>query len=368
MLNNLTNGTPFFIKSIYTKQNIFLNDYYQTDIIPFKENGPQSSSVSFIKTNTLKAAIGEQLERSSLYINNKRMLDQHISGVNMATSEKTLVPLYRILLNWSVPVLKNMNLNGLFNDTCGAACHVTSSSSINTAFLECFERQCLLYSWFTKANAIKLNTTSLIKDFTINRILEMASFHISELHLFDISLCEEVKVILSIGIGKDTKGVGLCANWSYKDAIIGSLSELFQYITINQNNDNIKHMLKGDNDDSLNPLLYGHHFLNVSPSALKSDFQYLYNCPLINVDLTIESMSPSSLSDKVNIISNKTGLDFVLCYIPPINKYFSTKTVKVLSPRGFPHMYAAKINPNEIEFLKTHRNEFHNIGRMIPFG
>ena len=253
-------GTSFLIESLNIKDSLFRQQYYQTNVLPFSHNGPQSSSIDFKKISSIRAAIGEQLERSSIYINNKRFKDFFVNGIDMLTGDEVRVPTYRLLLNWAIPLFNELDLSDLYNDTCGAASHIDSFNTINTAFLECFERQCLLYNWFTQSPGKRLDI-SLLNDIPeVSRIIRMAKQHVEEVHLFDISLYDGIKVIITLAFGKETKGVGLCAGWNYKNAILGSLKELFQYITVDVKSiDEIDSDF--DKDNVSNPLFYGLHFL-----------------------------------------------------------------------------------------------------------
>lgn len=62
----------------------------------------------------------------------------------------------------------------------------------------------------------------------------MSRIHVDEIFMYDISLCDEVKVVITIAFGAKTKGVGISADWDYQGAITGSLKELFQYVTVEQ--------------------------------------------------------------------------------------------------------------------------------------
>lgn len=360
-------GTPFVLRKLQIKQNTFNKDYYQCDVIPFSENGPPANSISFNKKNAIKAAIGEHLERTSVYVNNKRFKQEMITGINMITSEEVTIPLYRILLNWSSPILENIVQSEKYNDTCGLACHTSSYNCIQSAFFEFFERQCLLYNWFTGSSGKKINMAALMKDEKIKNLLEMAYFHVEEVHFFDISLSDDIKVVISLAFGAETKGVGLCAGWNYKQAIMGSIKELFQYITVQHQRKEIS-----DNEDLTDPLYYSTHFLNqVNSETLRRDFHYLIaksepiDIEIGEDDLTITEQAFNSI---IRGIVKELDLDLILCYIPELYTGINTKIAKILTTKGFHHMYAAKIVPTEVPFLQHHKQEFCNIGKMIPFG
>jgi hypothetical protein len=57
-----------------------------------------------------------------------------------------------------------------------------------------------------------------------------------------------------------------------------------------------------------------------------------------------------------------------LCYVPELYKGINTKIAKILTTKGFHHMYAKKIDPTKISLLQNDNKEFYNIGKMIPFG
>ncbi|MCE5168302.1 YcaO-like family protein [Paenibacillus profundus] len=369
MINTRNNGTPFILKRIQIKQNTFMNDYFQCDIIPFPENGPPASSVSFKMNSALKAAIGEHLERTSVYVNNKRFKNLTLTAYNMITWEPVLLPLHRILLNWSVPIFKQVDLINTFNDTCGLACHTTSFNCVQSAFFEFFERQCLLYNWFTSSPGKQLYLKHLLKDGDLRKLIKMAYHHVEELYFFDISIHCDVKVIISIALGEKTKGVGLCAHWGYKDAILGSIKELFQYITIEQ----FDNTLNGKQIDNnlTDPLYYSKHFMNhVNSCTLKKDFDYLIsNSEYTNINASQSlSVSKEEFNTIAKKISSEVNMDLILCYIPQLYQGINTKIVKILTTKGFYHMFAAEIDPHKVPILEAYDGELQNIGKMIPFG
>lgn len=357
-------GTPFVLKTVRVKQNSFLKDYFQCDLIPFEENGPPASSVNFNKRSAIKAAIGEYLERTSVYINNGRFKQKDIIGLNMATYEKVKIPLYRVLLNWGVRPLNEQNLEGLYNDTCGLASHTTSFLSIQSAFFEFFERQSLLYSWFTNLPGRRIKHSDLYKDPDLENQINMAFRHIEELNFFDISISEKVKVIICIATGKDVKGVGLSANWDYKNATLGAIKELFQYITTGEGHSN------NTNENEFDPLYYSNYFMNeVNSESLKNDFHYLIsNSPNIEVDISNEvKIEEKDFGKIIADLSNELKIDFILCFVPIITNQISTKIVKILTTKGFHHMFTSAILPEKIQMLKDY-SIFYNKGKVIPFG
>lgn len=368
MLKKRRNGTPFILERIQMKQNTFMNDYFQCDIIPFSENGPPASSVSFEKKSALKAAIGEHLERTSVYVNNKRFKNLLLKAYDISTWEPVVLPLHRILLNWSTPIFNDVDLLNIFNDTCGLACHTTSYSCIQSAFFEFFERQSLLYNWFTRSPGKQISLDNISRDDELRKLVEMAFHHVEELYFFDISIHRDIKVVISIALGNRTKGVGLSAHWGYKDAISGSIKELFQYITIEQNKTSNREQ---DESNLIDPLYYSKHFMNyVNSNSLKKDFEYLIKTsgnPDINVSQSV-SVNEKEFNDITKNISKALNLDLLLCYIPPLYKGINTKMIKILTTKGFPHMFAAQIDPYKIPILERYEGKFFNIGKMIPFG
>ncbi|HBU84561.1 MAG TPA: hypothetical protein DEF35_23405 [Paenibacillus sp.] len=366
MLKNPINGTPFMVERFQVKQNSFLLDYFQSDIIPYSENGPPASAIDFDKSRSIKAAIGEHIERVSVFNNYSRFKDQLIEGINMSSGEVELFPLYRILLNWNDPILRKLNLYNIYSDTCGMASHSSSQQSINSAFLECIERQSLLFSWFTKSPAKRI-CLKYLKNMDLEHILKMSNIHVDEIHMYDISLCDEVKVVMTIAFGDQTKGVGISADWNYQSAIKGSLKEIFQYITVKQP---IKNSYTQKNEDSVDPLLYSHYFMEkLNKDELRSEFRYLESSDQVGSESLKEDKTNSDeFYNTVKLISSKLEMDFNLCYIPALDGRSNSKVVKVMTNRGFHHMYAAKIDPNEISILKSYQGRLHNIGKMLPFG
>ncbi|MDR0267854.1 YcaO-like family protein [Paenibacillus sp.] len=359
-------GTPFVLKTMSVKQNSFLRDYFKCDITPFEENGPPASSVRFNKKGALKAAVGEYLERSSVFINNGRFKQENIIGIDMTTHAEVTIPLYRMLLHWGVPPLNKQNLEGLYSDTCGLASHITSFQSIQSAFFEFFERQSLLYGWFTNTPGKRIEISDLQKDPDLKEQIDMAFGYIDELHFIDISLSEKAKVIICIATGKEIKGVGLSAHWDYKNAILGTIKELFQYIAAKGSRYDDNNI----NENEVDALYYSKHFMNeVNSESLKSDFNYLIsNSKNIEIDIFDRvEIKEVDFGKIIAELSNELEIDFILCFVPVITDRIRTKIVKIMTTRGFHHMFTSAILPEEIPMLKGH-HVFYNKGKVIPFG
>jgi|GEM_PF-2328939 len=367
MIRNPINGTPFMVERFQVKQNSFLLDYFQSDIIPYSENGPPASAIDFDKSKSIRAAIGEHIERISVFNNYSRFKDQLIEGINMSSGKIELFPLYRILLNWNDPILSKLNLNNIYSDTCGMASHINSQQAINSAFLEFIERQSLLYNWFTKSPAKRISIEYLKESMNLEHLIKMTKVHVDEIQIYDISLCDEVKVIMTIAFGKQTKGVGISADWNYKSAIKGSLKELFQYITVEQPTES---SYSERNKDSVDPLLYSHYFMGeLNSEGLRRALQYLENSDRVDSgSLENDIINPKEFYNTVKEISSKLDMDFNLCYIPVLDERMNSKVVKIMTNKGFHHMYAAKIDPNEVGILKAYQGRLHNTGKMLPFG
>ncbi|MEW4371344.1 YcaO-like family protein [Paenibacillus kandeliae] len=358
-------GTPFILNHMHVTRSLFRESMKTCEIVPFEEHGVVASASNIHLKNTIKAAIGEHLERISLFTNNNRFTTKNIQGINLATGDIQAIPIHRILLSFKSSVFKDYKTEDFFNDSCGLASHVDSDSSINSGFLECFERQSLIYNWLTKSAGKKIELNKIEKDYTLKKLISIAQKYTNHLHFFDISLHKSVKVIVCLGYGQFTKGTGVSAGWNYSDAIKGALLELFQYITVEQEGSEYEELSEND------PYYYGNYFFKkLDTKEFVKQFSYLIDnsLPIDNFNL-YQSYRKMSLQKITKEIFEDIGLDFIVCYIPPVFLNINTKIIKVLTTKGFPHMHTKTINPESIPFLKKMKSTtYPNIYQTIPFG
>lgn len=353
--NNNAYGTPFLIKESVIRRQNFLNAEIRSYIMPNEHSDGTGSSVSFSVNNTIKASLGEQLERSSMY-------KSYIKGpldypcFSMLNGELGHVNLDYLLLRHDLPVFKYEELS--FSDSCGVASHKTSTLSINAAFLEFIERQSFIYSWLTESPGVKINIDEIMNNMPeIKRKLIMIKKYISEIYFFDISIHEEVKVILVVGFGEDSFSVGLNADWEIKNAIDGALSEFLESLEVNFYN----HV----NDENIE--LYKKIYMNIIPKEFRKFYHYLVANSIEKKNQFSESIKKYNFKEKVQKISKDLRINPQLTFIPS-NFNSGIKIVKVFASEAFPHMNTMILEPENYPLTSTlGASSFPNKYRSLPF-
>lgn len=194
-------------------RDIFLN--HHTHIYIDKEDNQTVKSYDAdvdYKIGDIVAVVGEFFEREELIDSVQKRRDK-IEAVSLIDGKKKEIETGRI-------VMKDR-----FVDSCGMASHYISDKVIEKAYLEFFERQCFIYSFLSKEKAEKIDVKLFCKckkkDFYLKN-------YVDRIEYYNISLDEEVFVILALGYGKRKKAIGMGTETDIEKAIDKSQNEMLQ--------------------------------------------------------------------------------------------------------------------------------------------
>ncbi|MCA1063899.1 YcaO-like family protein [Rossellomorea sp. AcN35-11] len=366
------NSTPFLIKELQVFRSIFRGNHVKVNVKAANEGGIEGSSTSFSINNSIKAAFGESLERTSLYLNSGNIKSNYLLGYDFLTDRVKKVHLERILLCHHSPVFKGQELD--FNDSCGVASHTDSFKAIEAAFLEFIERQSFVYNWLTKSKGTRIDNKKTMRSHRLKHLMERSQNYIDEVHSFNISLSNEVNVILSLGIGEKHVGIGLSGGWTEEEALYGSLKEMYQFFGFQRTKYEIEltdsnsfgRLLYSNNIDEEDPHYYAKSFLsNFGAHKLQEEYSYLFESEYSDLNSPKAPENMSELTKRVKATSEELDMDTILTFIPSKIQGTPIKIVKFLTERGFPHMKTESIEPDKIFLLKNKSTP--NKGRLLPF-
>ncbi|MBN8194217.1 YcaO-like family protein [Bacillus sp. NTK074B] len=368
------NGTPFLISELRVHRSIFRDAPKKVNITPSSLEGINGGATHFQIDRVLKAALGEHIERTSLYINAGNFKEENIPALNITTMEPSLVPVKNVLLCYYSKLFKEkIDMTVDYNDSCGVASHIHSFPTINSAFLEFFERQSFVHNWLTQSAGRLIDNTTISSPGIVS-LMNKASQFVDDIYFFDISIHPKIKVILTLGFGEKYMAMGLSADWVLEKAMISSLEELFQFFGTSAN----KHFLgpediifKGETYEG-NALEDSHFYSNYffktyTPQKLKESYAYLFKKSTHSI-FTNESYQEKNFMRDVKQLAKELQLDINVVFIPSVIKNIPTKIVKILATNGYPHMFTELIDPyNSILPKVLGQNDFPNQGKSIPF-
>lgn len=370
---NLQKNSLFLNHDIYVDRGNFLNEHKTAIVFPAGIEEVTGGAIGYNINNILKASLGEYLERLSLSYNAGRIKGKYLNSINLLTGETFAIEFDKVLLNRGQKIFQNSSTD-TFNDSCGVSFHYNSQASITSAFLEFFERQSLIFNWLSQSKGEYVEIQKL-KDRDVQKIVESTYNYIDEIYLFNISLHKRLYVILTLGFGKFYFGVGIKASPFLKDAIKGSILELFHSFSLNKSKYHLsREENNSDKEDNLgiegitgvfefNSKYWG----NTTSKNLKNDYNYLFeNYQYLNLE---NESQRSSLSFKkiISEVSSDLGIDIYCCFIPS-SKVLHAKVVKIYSDGGFPHMNTQLYHPLEFKISSLSKSrEFPNAYKKIPF-
>ncbi|GGK07436.1 hypothetical protein GCM10007063_32460 [Lentibacillus kapialis] len=361
-------GVPFLINQLQVVRSIFQNDDYTNVIISSSgKTGINGAAVSPSIKKALKAAFGEHLERTSLYLNSVSFSKNSILAYDITNDYVEKMPLERILLTYGSHLFKGKNPE--FNDTCGVGSHTNSFYSIESGFLEFIERQSIIFNWLTAKEGEKVNISTFDKKSTIKAINKVTNY-VDNIYSFNISLSSNVFVILSIGVGKKNIGIGLAADWEAEDAFLSTLNEMFQFFGNQKNkyehNDVEKNYSFNTPLEEGDPQYYLKYFMKYfNKDNLLKEYSYLFESSQLEDYKKYKPVNVEELTRFIRKIGNELMIDIKMAYIPSRIKHTPIKIAKFLTNDGFPHMKTEIINTKNITLLE--REFTPNKGKFLPF-
>jgi ribosomal protein S12 methylthiotransferase accessory factor YcaO len=364
---------PFLIDKLIVMRSNFLGSPVKSKIVPSYEFGCQGDSTTFNSNHSIKATLGEHLERTSVYTNNGRYVQNEIYGYDITNDREVKIPLKKILLCYHSNVIKNEITKSDFNDSCGIASHKYSDKAINNAFLEFMERQSFIINWLSQSKG-KIINKNIISELNLDLLYKMCFNYVDEVLMYDISIHNDVSVVLSIGIGEQYFGLGLSADWTLKGAIQGSLEEMFQFFSDKKNKYTVSKDLKHKNEEVLSldfndPHAYSKYLFSFNSNEIANAYSYLQKSDeTVSRSESSFNSKNSNIYNKIKDIGRELGIEIIIASINRFNKNVPIKIVKVLSFSGFPHMRTDLLMPEENKLMKNIGIvSFPNKGKLIPF-
>ncbi|CAM5781347.1 MULTISPECIES: YcaO-like family protein [Brevibacillus] len=366
LINNLISGHPFVANKIWIKKGIFQSGYSNCYVDCALHKAAYGNSVKNNSKKAIAAAIGEHLERLALFnplIKNNQGIKYYVEAFNLVTGETINIPLEDVILEYGLPIFNDRDMSNAFSDTCGVASHTSSDFALEAAFLEFIERQSLIHTWLTK-KAGKLIPLNLLNNIDLKKIINMSRTYkgIQEFYLVDISITDEIKVVLALGFGKESFSIGAGAHWNIMNAIERAMNEYFQFMTGFWGNNDESESSDGD--------LYYEYCNTLSPEAFKQEYKFVidtktqYNPYQFHKNTSQERIN---LSNKIRKVVEDLDISVYATFIPE-RMDFNTKIVKVFSSDCYPHMNTALLNPMDYKFSsKFNQSIFKNLYRLIPF-
>lgn len=333
---------------------IYLNQLVQSTIITKENYNISGHSAGIELKSILKPAIGEFIERHSLYYNYKRVDD--------------VVPAFRLVDGKTIQVPAEEVFfvrGGKFNDSCGVASHLNSTKVIEAAFLEFFERQSFIFNWLTCSKGQQLTSKHITEKKNTILYKTLKSFY-DDVYIFEISLHPDVYVVLGLGIGKFLKGIGLSASFDLQEAINSTFKEMLQSVTNNYNKQEIRAYEKEDISDELD--LYKKEFTHLSPQQFLEKFVYLFKENPSEFEIQNIKTKNRCLNTVVKTIEQDLNIEVYCCLIPTFYNNYRSKIVKVFSEGGYPHMDPSQYDEQTTTItFNQHVNEFPNAYKRTPF-
>ncbi|GKV55345.1 hypothetical protein NCCP2222_12920 [Sporosarcina sp. NCCP-2222] len=322
---------PYIRNKFTVERSTFSNQIIVGAVSAKVSSSLQGQNAGLKINEVIKPAIGEFIERQSLFYNYKSSKD-NMKAFRLITGEEASFPAGDIVFARGAE----------FSDSCGVASHLNSKQAIESAFLEFFERQSYIFNWLTKSSGKLIDLDSFNNEYIANYSHTLNQF-VDKLYLFEISLDPTIKVVFGLGIGIYHKIAGLSAAFTIEEAIASTLQEMVQGASYKHNKNNVDYY--EDNFDYGDDVdYYFENFEKYNPQQLIAEYAYLFkdNRKFANV----QSTPIRDLNLLIPVIENNLKIKIYCSLIPCFYKGFRTKIVKVFSPEGYPHM--SPINYNDI--------------------
>lgn len=349
----LKNNFRYNNKFLIADRN-FLSDPIKFQVAAIKEDGTYGISRGFRRISTLKAAVGEHVERVSGFKNG--ISSSFLRAFNLYNGEEIIVPTTEILLNHNLkPFYNSKEDNFPFRDTCGYSAHVDSYKNILNGLLEFIERQSFIHTWLIQYPHKKIKIEN-VQDKELRERLETFKSNLDFFELFNISFWDEIPVVLMIGGKDEAIGVGCSANISLEKSIEGAFDEFWLVFDS---------FLESTTDVENTKNIYLKRFSDQKATDIKDQYSFL----LYNEEQDFQASNNFNLANFVKRLFCEYGIETYACMVPINNFSKSIKTIKIISPQAYPHMNTEILNPDEYNISKNlpKGSGFININKPIPF-
>lgn len=327
----------------------YLDDYRRVNIGCKRGSIASGTGMTYnsIKQSFLASA-GEFFEREGMMLNRMNRTiykDGYARGFSVINKTEKKVPVSDLIVYEGVP--------GKVIDTCGLASHIESEKCIENAAGEFVERQSLIFSYLSKIKGTKINLKGT-NQFTY------LSDKLANLKFYDISMVDEMYVILCKGVINGKFHIGVGGGSKVEDAINGALKEAYVcgeiYKTVDENYE------RNEKDFD-----YLDVFLSLSTEELVEAFSYL--------DETDEVLDYNDLKEyefdfeKICMeLNDKYGMDPLIIFLKPIRELKGLKIAKVFDVNWFPTLSPLSYTKEMYDYVEEHTKvKLDRKCNFIPF-
>lgn len=342
MGNFLNNKLNFLVNT-----DIYLFHHYHIYIEKIGRYPVKAYEVDFAnKRKHILSTIGEFYEREVLCdVNPSR--NKEINVASLITGEVKKVEKTDVIFG------------DKFVDSCGMASHTLSEQVIWNAYKEFFERQSYIANFLFQLDAQKITIDKSLDILKNDRYIKN---YLNDILYFNISLNNNLFVVLALGWADDSKAVGLGTNKNLSKAVEKAQKEIMQYYATSLNKE--KRIFECEEKLRFKDA-YQEYFDSISIKKFKELYGYLNR----------SSESISVLEDEITktnleiIMENYSKLDMEP-FIAVFNGRENTgvKVAKIQDLNWFPHMRPEFYSKTIIEGLEQKFGwKRKNFDAWLPF-
>ncbi|MBO6154225.1 MAG: YcaO-like family protein [Lachnospiraceae bacterium] len=302
--------------SIIINRDCFMMHHYHIYFEKKQRENIRAYDVSQDKIqNHIRSTIGEYFEREVL-TNNNPLQNEYVMAVNMIDFKVEKYPVNKFLFG------------KYFLDSCGMASHYSSEEIVKKAYLEFFERQSLIANYLY---GIPGKRIGYLGD---EKILEKDKYiknYTDETSYYDISLSDNIKVVIAICLSEKRNAVGVGTSLDMKEAVEKAQDEVLQYFAVESRKHDCNVIEVNEKND-----VYYNQFKNFSSEDIKKLYRHLFT----SVDITevdSKDVNNNTLNDIIYDNYEKLNMKPFLVMFPG-REETSVKVVKVFDDNWFPHM------------------------------
>lgn len=375
LIKSPVKGSPFPISDLKIKQSSFRGNlvFGTVNKDPILDVG---SGAGFGVKEALYTSLGEYLERLTQRKPSHKLNKNTLKCFNLNTEVIEELHLEKILI--FDPQVFETESTADWNDSTGTAFHTDTISLIESSFFEFIERQSLVFNWLTQSPGKIVKLENYSSDSKIKKMTASLKSYFDHIYVFEISIHKRCPVVISIGVGKNFKSVGMGVGWSLKEAVYGSLKENLQGIShmIPNHMPDIHPFVLKDYENQEIPkaeeMYYADYFESLSPEDLLTEYQYLISKSQIYANCSEIYGKPSDEEylGVLKEISEDLSVQLLICFIPSIIEDLPGSVIKINGRGAFPHIKTDDLDPSlySIKAINTfERSEIPNLGRMVPF-
>ncbi|WEV43867.1 YcaO-like family protein [Lactobacillus sp. ESL0684] len=355
------------IKKILVSNSIFEKDTVSVNILGSSLN-LKGSATNQSMYNAFLASLGEFTERavelsfpegfnkivSYDLLNNKIISKNYIDGFLLRNKDD--------FFNLST-----------FGDSSGSAFFTNIKMAIEKAFFEFIERQSLVYSFLTKSPGFKVDNNLIA-----NSMKNYRGYDFTTLYVNNISLVDNVVVILIVGVNNNSYNIGLGTGYTYKQAISKALSEAMgtrpNKITSYKIKEREQELDSLDADlcnlSSIQVSYDSIFFDNLTPNFVKKRYSYLDEGNEVHNIKTQNPMKNNTIIKNIKIVASELQIEPQIMFLGSgPSKTKSGYVIKISAPGCYPHIFNSLLDPlkYKISFFKNKKGIFPNAFKYLPF-